>query len=189
MKLYHYFSPNSLTNIYVLAEDSSRSAMIVDPAVFDVPLLELIEGRGLHLDSVLVTHETESHLRGLRTLLKVYDATIYAANAQVLEFESHPVGNMGRFTASGLAVEPISLPGYWSDALIYRVGGVLLTGEVLGAGRIGESINPYARELLRADLRERVLTLPPDTIVLPSSGPPSTLAVELATNREITETV
>jgi hydroxyacylglutathione hydrolase len=187
MNLLYHFSPGSLSNVYVVAPEGGREALIVDPAVMDVPLLEAVERLGLYIRSILVTHETEAHLGGIRTLLRIYDAKIYAANPQVLEHEAVPVANAKQFQASGLEVVPIPLSGYWSDALIYRIGGMLFVGEIMSAGRVGETVNPFAHALLISDLREKILTLPPGTIILPTEGPPSTLTVEALTNPDLIE--
>ncbi|WP_455381445.1 MBL fold metallo-hydrolase [Salinispira pacifica] len=185
MRLLYHFSPGSLSNVYVVAPPEGGDALIIDPGVMDVPLLEMIEAHDLYIRSILVTHERAAHLGGIRTLLRIYDAKIYAANPQVLDYEATPVANSSGFRTSGLDVVPIALSGYWSDALIYRIGGMLFVGEVMSAGRVGETVNPYARALLIADLRERILPLPAATVVLPTEGPPSTLAVEARTNREL----
>ena len=55
MNLLYHFSPGSLSNIYVVAPDDGRDALIVDPAVMDVPLLEAVERLGLYIRSILVT--------------------------------------------------------------------------------------------------------------------------------------
>lgn len=185
MNLLYHFSPGSLSNIYVIAPDEGEDALIVDPAVLDVPLLEAIEQQGLYIRSILVTHETEAHLAGIRTLLRIYDARLYAANPQVLQYEAVPVANAKQFRASGMEVIPIALSGYWSDALIYRIDGMLFVGEIMSAGRVGETVNPYAHALLISDLREKILPLPGGTIILPTEGPPSTLAVEAQTNPDL----
>ncbi len=185
MKLLYHFSPESLTNVYVLGPDDGGDALVVDPGVMDVPLLELIEQHRFYIRSVLVTHEKDAHLRGINTLLRIYDAKLYAANPLVMQHQATPVANVKQFRASGFDVVPITLTGYWSDALIYRIENLLFVGEILSAGRTGETINTYANALLVADIRDKIFPLPPQTIVLPTEGPPSTIEVETKTNRDL----
>ncbi len=189
MKLLYYFSTSTLTNIYVVGPDNGGDALIVDPGALDVPLLEMIEHNDYYIRSILVTHELENHLRGIRTLLRVYDAQLFASKPQVLEYPATPVGSLPEFWASGMRVEPITLPGYWSDALVFHLGDKLFVGEVLSAGMMGVTINGYARALLQTDIRERILTLPGNTLLLPTEGPPSTVTVEERTNTDLRATL
>ena len=51
----------------------------------------------------------------------------------------------------------------------------------MSAGECGTVINPYAKALLLANIQDRVLALPEDTVILPFVGPPSTVAIERVT--------
>jgi len=67
------------------------------------------------------------------------------------------------------------------DSVAYLVGGFLFTGIALTAGEYGKVANPYARAILLQQIRERVFSLPTETVILPFYGPPSTVAAEEAT--------
>jgi len=189
VKLLYHFSTSTLTNVYVVGPDGGGDAIIVDPGVFDVTLLEMVEHEGYYIRSILVTHEAKSDLRGISTILRIYDADIYASNPEVFEHPAKPVAGVKSFSASGMEVKPIRLPGYWSDALVYHVGEFLFVGKVLSAGMLGDTINAYSRALLKSDLRELIFPLPGNLLVLPTEGPPSTLEVEVLTNIDMNRTI
>ena len=80
-----------------------------------------------------------------------------------------------------IKADPIPLPGMGGDSVAYRVGSILFSGTALTAGETGSVLTPYAKELLLSDIREKVLSLPEETVILPFYGPPSTIGVERVT--------
>jgi glyoxylase-like metal-dependent hydrolase (beta-lactamase superfamily II) len=85
-----------------------------------------------------------------------------------------------------LSIRAIPLPGHCLGALGYVIEGlavpVCVTGDALFAGSMGGCApgEPY-REALAAN-RKEVLSLPPETILLPGHGPASTVGSELLAN-------
>ena len=83
------------------------------------------------------------------------------------------------FTVPGV---PSSLP---PDA---RLGGTAFAGDVLFAGSVGRTDLPGGDpDAMTRSLRERVLPMPDDTLVLPGHGPATTIARERATNPYLRE--
>lgn len=178
MRLFSHFSFDTLSNTYVVGPDGGGDALLVDPASFDVPLLEIVEGHGYYVRHVLLTHYDESHLAGLRTLRRIYDCSVYAAHATVLGELAITVSHGDRFSLCCGPIEVITLPGHSSDSVAYFTNGLLFTGTAMSAAEYGSVGNPYAKAILLANIRERVLTLPDETVVFPFYGPPSTVLVE-----------
>lgn len=181
MRLYTHFAFETLSNTYLIGPREGGDAVLFDPAVFDVPLLELIEGMGYYVRSVVLTHVSEKHLDGLRTLRRVYDCTVYAAHASVLDPPSVTVSDDDELDICSRPMRVIALPGHGGDSVAYHVGGFLFPGTAMSAGECGPADNPYARALLRANIGERLLTLEDETVILPFRGPPSTVALEKKT--------
>jgi len=107
MKLYQLYSLYGFSNVYLLGNDARKEALIVDPAEMNVAVLRYIEKNGYRLAAVLVTHNHAHHVRGLKTLLKIYDPTIYAANSQVLGFPSKSVRDGEAFEACAWLVDEV----------------------------------------------------------------------------------
>jgi hydroxyacylglutathione hydrolase len=177
-KLYQHYSLYDFANSYLLGDEERKEALIVDPAEFNASLLNHIEGNGYVLKAVLVTHNHLHHTRGLRTLRKIYDAQIFAASSKVLGFPSRVVRDGELFEAAGFEVEAFSVPGHSPDSMIYKIGGILFTGDSLHAGIIGRTLSPFNARALIERLEVGVLKLDDDCLVLPAHGPPSTLGVE-----------
>lgn len=178
MKLYHHYSLYGFSNVYLLGNDETREAFIVDPAEMNASLLSHIEKNGYALRSVFVTHNHSHHVRGLKTLLKIYDTRIYAANAQVLGFPCTPLRDGDIVDTCGFKVEVYSLPGHSPDSLAFFANGLIFTGDALHAGLIGKTLSSYNTTTLLTRLRTNILDQADECIILPGHGPPSTVLTE-----------
>lgn len=186
MKLYFHFAVVGFANTYLIGPPDGGDAILVDPGIMDKELLTLIESNHYYIKTILVTHHHISHVKGIRTLKKIYDADIYAFSPYILDFASIPIKDGDRFTAaSNIEVEVIEVPGHSSDSLVYHIGGMVFTGDVLAAGRAGNTKNSFSRALLLRSIDEKLFHLPDSTLVLPGHGPPSTLKAEKMFNPDI----
>lgn len=185
MKLLCHFPAVGVSNTYVVGPESGGDAILVDPGRFDVSLLELIEGAGFYIRAVLVSHDHDNHIQGLNTLLKIYDAAIFAGNERIKDFPAIPAKGGTCIRAAGFEVEVIDIEGHSPDSRVFKVGSYLFTGDVLSAGRIGTSNTSEAGLRLTENISSRLLNLPGDTLVLPGHGPPTTISVERSLNPEL----
>ena len=100
---------------------------------------------------------------------------------------------------AGLSVTVLHAPGHTEGSVMFSLpdapdgtpaGSTVLTGDVLFAGSIGRTDlaggDPGA---MQRSLRDRVLPLPPDTLLLPGHGPATTMARELAGNPYLAEVI
>ncbi len=94
---------------------------------------------------------------------------------------------------AGLRVGVDLAPGHTVGSVVFRLPGaevdgepgapVLLSGDVLFAGSIGRTDLPTGSwEVMQASLRDVVLPMPDETIVLPGHGPSTTIGRERASN-------
>jgi hydroxyacylglutathione hydrolase len=186
MKLYFHFAVVGFANTYLIGPPNGGDGILVDPGIMDRELLTLIESNHYYIKTILVTHHHNSHVKGIRTLKKIYDADIYSFSPYILDYPSIPIKDGDEFTlASGIKVEVIEVPGHSSDSLIYHIGGMIFTGDVLAAGRVGNTKNSFSRALLLRSIDEKLFSLPDTTLVLPGHGPPSTLKAEKMFNPDL----
>lgn len=101
-----------------------------------------------------------------------------------------------RLELAGLSLDVLHAPGHTEGSVMFGLDGIpdgvpddaactttMLTGDVLFAGSIGRTDLPGgSAEAMTASLRDVVLPLPDETLVLPGHGPGSTMARERATN-------
>jgi len=177
MKVYTHFSVLGFSNSYLIGNPGGGDAILVDPGVMDLPLLALIESNNYYVRHILITHNHESHVRGGSTLLKIYSAEVYGGAKNLLTPDSHQVKDGEILDLSGTEVECIEVPGHSSDSLVFRIGSLFFTGDVLLAGRIGSTPNRYAQALLIHAIENRLLTCERG-LIFPGHGPPSTIQSE-----------
>ena len=178
MTVFFHYSLYGFANVYLVGNDETREAVVVDPAAFTIGLLDFIEGKGYTPKAVLVTHSHAHHVDGLRTLLRIYDAEVYSSNAMIGEVKCRTVRDAERFVACGLEVEALSVPGHSPDSIVYRIEKLFFTGDALHAGLVGKTASQYGSRLLKEQLSRKVLNQDDDCIVLPGHGPPSTIGAE-----------
>jgi glyoxylase-like metal-dependent hydrolase (beta-lactamase superfamily II) len=172
------FSRVGFSNTYLIGPDSGGDAVLVDPGVFDAPLLEAVEKNLLYVRSILITHAHNAHINGIRSLLKVYDAEIYANQPSVLDFPAHRVQEGNVLPLGGLSVRVIETPGHSIDSLCFLVGHVVFTGDTLSAGNVGTTRDGYARGLLLESVRRKLLSLGDEVLLFPGHGPPTKVGIE-----------
>ncbi|MCK5735544.1 MAG: MBL fold metallo-hydrolase [Spirochaetaceae bacterium] len=182
MKLLSHFPAIGVSNTYIIGAADGGKAILVDPGRFDVTLLDLIENNNLDITTILITHDHENHVQGLRTLMKIYNPVIFAGNAEVLGFKANTVSGGMKIDSSGFLVEIIDVEGHSSDSRVYKVGHYIFTGDILSAGRIGSSPSSYSRDLLLQSIKTKIISLNEDLLILPGHGPPTTISAEIKWN-------
>jgi len=178
VRLYSLFSSIGFSNTYLLGPDGGGDALLIDPGVFDAPLLQAVEGNRLYVRSILVTHAHNAHINGIRSLLKVYKAEIYANQPSVLEVPARHVEDGDVLTLGEFEVRVLETPGHSIDSLSFVIGHMLFTGDTLSAGTTGKTRDGYARGLLLDTVRRKLLPLGDEMLIFPGHGPPSKIGIE-----------
>jgi len=171
-------------NVYVLGDD--ESCIVVDAAHDAEPILEAVAGR--RVEAIVLTHGHDDHIKvadrvheatGAPRLLHHDDWFLYER-----VFDSTPDGQLtdGQTIAvAGVDVEVLHTPGHAPGACCLHVPalGVLFSGDTLfqgGPGATGRSYSDFPTII--ASIRESLLTLPEDTLVLTGHGESTTIGGE-----------
>ena len=178
MKFFSFFSSVGFSNCYLLGPENDGDAILIDPGAFDSSLLHAVEANHLYIRSILVTHAHSAHIKGLRALLKVYQAEIYSNQPSALEFPARHIEEGDRLRLGEIEVDVLETPGHSIDSVCFRVRHMLFCGDTLHAGGIGPTRDGYARGLLLASIREKILPLEDRILLFSGHGPPSRIGVE-----------
>ncbi len=185
MRILSHFPAIGVSNTYVVGPRDGGDAILVDPGRFDVSLLELIENAGFYIRAVLISHDHWNHIQGLRTLLKIYNASIYAGNDSVSGFPAMQVLGGTCVSTAGMDVEVIDVEGHSNDSRVFKVGSYVFTGDILSAGRIGSSETTDSRGILIESIKNKLMSLDEDMLLLPGHGPPTTVEIERLWNPDL----
>lgn len=187
MKIYFQYSREGFSNGYLVGNEKTGQAVLVDPGVMNNEVLAHIEKNHFKVDAVLVTHNHESHHRGLRTILRIYSPRVYAADSELKGRKTVLLQGDGIFQAAGFTIRYFAVPGHSPDSLMYQIENVLFTGDAITAGRLGVTNNVYGKRNLLAHLKKKMLSQSDDLIVMSGHGPPSTVGAERLFNAELIE--
>jgi glyoxylase-like metal-dependent hydrolase (beta-lactamase superfamily II) len=167
-------------NVFVLRCTETGDAVLLDAANEHDLLLELC--RDLGVREVLETHGHWDHIQavpairdaGYRVAVTGPDAAMLPSYDEVLEDES--VVQVGR-----LRLHTMLTPGHTPGSMCFRLEGapIVFTGDTLFPGGPGNTEHdPVRFAQIIEQVETKLLTLPPDTIVLPGHGADTTIGTE-----------
>jgi glyoxylase-like metal-dependent hydrolase (beta-lactamase superfamily II) len=186
MRIFFHYCLPGFSNCYILGSESvPGEAIIIDPGEMGADILNIIENNEYSLKGVLITHNHRGHVRGLRTLRRIYDVEIYAVNHIVMDYRTNLVRDGDMLNIGPFRIEVISVPGHSADSAVYKIDNWLFMGDTMSAGLVGTTASSYGAALQMTAIRSKILSLRGDFIVFPGHGPPSTLEAERQFNAGI----
>ncbi|WP_407424968.1 MBL fold metallo-hydrolase [Treponema sp.] len=177
MKIYLHMNFSTLTNSYLVVNEETKKALIIDPCQISKDIITQIEDGGYNLEAALVTHKHKSHISGLKTLKKIYDISTYAADTEVSS-DLNLIQGDGVIKVAGLKIEYFSVPGHSSDSIVYKIGNTIFTGDVIFAGRVGSSSCNYTKTRLCNGIRTKLFSLGDEITIMPGHGPLTSVGAE-----------
>jgi glyoxylase-like metal-dependent hydrolase (beta-lactamase superfamily II) len=193
-------------NTYVVWLPQRRDAVVIDPGLEPDLILDLLREEGLTVSAILNTHGHADHIGGNEAVKEVFpdaplivgvnDAPLLTdamANLSApfgMPITSPPADRLVRegdvLDVAGIRLEVLDVPGHSPGHVVYIYRAqpfLIFGGDVLFRGSIGRFDFPGCDgKLLVWGIREKLLTLPPDTVIYPGHGPATTIGHEKRTN-------
>jgi sulfur dioxygenase len=168
MLMRQLFDPESSTYSYLLADEVSKQAVLIDSVREQVQRdLKLIDELGLELKYVLETHTHADHVTGAALLRAHSGARTVTASNEVACADLHVQGG-DVLLLGDIPIRVLATPGHTDDSVSYLVQGHVFTGDALfirGTGRT-DFQNGNA-EALYESITNLLFQLPDETFVLP----------------------
>jgi hydroxyacylglutathione hydrolase len=170
-------------NAYLVWDPVSREAVTFDTGADCSDMLQRIEKENLSVRLILLTHAHPDHVADLRRLRKATGASVYISELETEE-GAEAIAEGKRFRAGSLEIEVRLTSGHSPGGMTYVITGlsrpIAIVGDSLFAGSMGGGNVSYD-DALRNN-REKILTLPDQTIICPGHGPLTTVAKEKRDN-------
>lgn len=196
------------TNCYIVSDEVTKDALIIDPGADAAKLSEIIRRKELKVQAVLLTHGHFDHMMAAKELCTEYSVKLYCYEDEK-ELMEDPVMNVSRMFRCECSVSPdetfcdglmlqfgslscrvIHTPGHTRGGVCFyfEPEKVLFSGDTLFFESVGRTDMPTGNaRLLIEKVRERLWELPDDTAVYPGHGAPTSIGYEKRNNPYISE--
>jgi glyoxylase-like metal-dependent hydrolase (beta-lactamase superfamily II) len=193
-------------NTYVVWCEGRGDALVIDPGLEPDLILDFLRESGLTAAALLNTHGHADHIGGNEALKHAFpeaplligagdavmlgDADLNLSGPFGLPIVSPPADRTLRdgdhVEAAGLRLLVRDIPGHSPGHIVFIAEGEpthVFGGDVLFRGSIGRTDFPGgSTEALLGGIREKLFTLPDNTVVYPGHGPVTTVGHEKRTN-------
>jgi len=153
---------NWLSNAFVLGDEPGGVAVFVDSGAPLEPLLATVERERLTPTHVLRTHGHVDHVAYENELTSRFGIPVVT----------------GAVETGGLRIEAIPTPGHSDDGVAFVVDGICFSGDTLFRDAVGGG----PAEIVRDSVMEKLMTLPPETRVMPGHTVETTIGREWERN-------
>lgn len=181
-----------LTNCYVVIDENTKRAMVVDPGGESEKILSVLKYNNATLDYIVLTHGHGDHIGAINEIKSHFDAKICIFYTEA-EFLKNKNLNLADYvgvqnpnispeiylkdediiTIGSINFKVIHTPGHTSGSIcLYNSENkILISGDTLFRNAWGRTDLPTSNfESIIKSIEEKLMILPDDTIVYPGHG-------------------
>ena len=188
MKVEKFVTGIISTNCYLVINEDTKQAVVIDPAACPSYLMSHIKSEGLKIEAILLTHGQFDHIMGIDGFLSEFDVPVYVHEEDADAMEDPVLNQSSTYTSgytfgkarylrdrqtlelAGYTFQVIHTPGHTKGGCCYYVAseGVLFSGDTLFQNSVGRTdfVNSSTSDLVHS-VREKLFLLPDDTMVYP----------------------
>ncbi len=170
-------------NAYLVWDPASRDAVAFDTGADCTEMLRRSARENLNIKFIMLTHAHPDHVADLERLRNETGAITYISEHESAR-GAETIAEGEQFRVGALQIEARLTSGHSAGGITYFITGlaqpVAIVGDSIFAGSMGGGAVSYSDAL--ENNREKILTLPNETIICPGHGPLTTVAKEKAEN-------
>lgn len=191
------------TNNYLVWEEGSDKAVMIDAGPAAGRVSEFLERNDLELEAILLTHGHPDHVVGAADLAEATGAPVYLSevDAGMVEMmppqllamlgigelrcpdEFLPLEDGQKLAIAGMQIEVLHTPGHSPGSVSFLIDDALFDGDLVFRGSIGRTDFPGGDfDTLVRSAKEKVFVLDPETKIYPGHMGPTTVGWEKRTN-------
>ena len=190
------------SNSYLVVDERSRQAAVIDPGMESESVLEAVRHEGLRVESVIITHGHFDHVfssaafkaeTGAQVIMHPDDVPLLLEmpeTARLFGFKAPPPPQPDRLVREGdvikvgeLALRVLETPGHTPGGISLCLDNAVFVGDTLFAGSVGRTdLRGGSLDALLRSIRTRLLTLPDWTVVYPGHGAATSIGAERRDN-------
>lgn len=191
------------TNCYLVVGANTGEGMVIDPAVYDDRIPEILEEMEMkNLRYILLTHGHMDHILGVNAVKAKFPKAQIVGPKGDAEFFTNPYLSLAerfgqhqdpipvdRFVEEedelpfdNYRIKVVETPGHTDGSSCYLLGDIMFSGDTLFRGSMGITTHPTGDAGLERKSLQKLKNLPGDYKVLPGHGALTTLQQERENN-------
>ncbi len=192
------------TNCYIVIDETTKKAGVIDPAYHGGFIKEQLDKQGLSLEAILLTHGHADHIGGLEELRRLTGAPVYIGEGDlslisnsrmnlslfmgkeiVCQSPEHILHDGDEITIGSMVLQVLATPGHSKGGVCFydKEAQVLFSGDTLFRCSIGRTdlYGGFYEQLLES-IQEKLMVLPDSVQVYPGHGPSTDIGTERRCN-------
>lgn len=185
-------------NNYLVIDEASKEAILIDCSDFVPEIVDYVKANGLAVKYILLTHGHFDHVLGINRMKEALGAKVYVHagdREQVVNTRDvmmmfglptegvvNPVidGTLpDNLTLGSQKIQVIETPGHTPGGVCYLIGENLFSGDTLFRGTIGRTDLPQGSfQQIKHSVKDILFALDENIKVYPGHGEPSTIGFE-----------
>lgn len=201
----HFILGPLQNNSFLLVDEKTGQAVVVDPPYGAGAIKDYIREHHYHLEKILITHGHFDHIGGIsellswppesiQLLLHPDDQPLLQSGGNAADFgylyqppDLRPVSiqHGDLITVGGSRIEVRHTPGHSPGHVVYYLPEekTVCAGDLIFFHGVGRTdLSGGSARILTQSIRQQILTLPPETILMPGHGEFTSVAEEIREN-------